>query len=83
MKRLFDLILAIVVIFLLLVPFALIWLAVRFTSQGPAIFWCDRIGKDNVIFRMPKFRSMRVGSPIVASHLLKTNWFFFAQEQPG
>ena len=55
-----------------MVPFALIWLAVRFTSQGPAIFWCDRIGKDNVIFRMPKFRSMRVGSPIVASHLLKT-----------
>jgi len=70
MKRLFDLILAVVAIFFMLVPFIFIWLAVRFTSQGPTLFWSDRIGKGNVIFRMPKFRTMKLGTPLVASHLL-------------
>jgi O-antigen biosynthesis protein WbqP len=71
MKRSFDLTLAVAVAFLLLVPFVLVWLAVRVTSQGPALYWSDRVGRGNKIFRMPKFRSMRLGTPAVATHLLE------------
>jgi O-antigen biosynthesis protein WbqP len=69
-KRLFDLSLALAVAALLTLPFALVWLAVRATSPGPALYWSDRVGKNNRIFRMPKFRSMQVGTPAVATHLL-------------
>ena len=70
MKRLFDLTLAIFAVLTLLIPFALVWLAVCLTSKGPALFWSDRVGRNNRIFRMPKFRSMRIGTPAVATHLL-------------
>lgn len=70
MKRLFDLVLALIAAALLLAPFVMVWLAVRLTSRGPALYWSDRVGRDNVIFKMPKFRSMRVGTPAVATHLL-------------
>ncbi len=70
MKRFFDLTLAVISATLLFVPFLLVWLAVRLTSRGPALYWSDRLGRDNVIFKMPKFRSMRVGTPAVATHLL-------------
>jgi O-antigen biosynthesis protein WbqP len=70
MKRLFDLALAIVATTVLALPIALVWLGVRLTSSGPALFWSDRVGQGNRIFRMPKFRSMRVGAPAVATHLL-------------
>lgn len=70
MKPLFDLILAVIAAVVLLVPFVLVWLAVRLTSRGPALYWSDRVGKGNAIFKMPKFRSMRVGTPAVATHLL-------------
>jgi O-antigen biosynthesis protein WbqP len=70
MKRLFDFILALISAALLLLPFVLVWLAVRFTSKGPALFWSDRIGQHNALFKMPKFRSMRVDTPVVATHLL-------------
>jgi len=70
MKRLFDLTLAVISATLLLVPFLLVWLAVRVTSQGPAFYWSDRVGRNNIIFKMPKFRSMRLGTPAVATHLL-------------
>jgi O-antigen biosynthesis protein WbqP len=70
MKRLFDLALAIVAAALLALPIALVWLGVRLTSKGPALFWSDRVGQGNRIFRMPKFRSMRVDTPAVATHLL-------------
>lgn len=70
MKRLFDLILALIAAVVLLVPFVLVWLAVLITSRGPALYWSDRVGRDNEIFKMPKFRSMRVGTPAVATHLL-------------
>jgi O-antigen biosynthesis protein WbqP len=70
MKRVFDLMLTFVVILILMLPLTLVWLAVRLTSNGPALYWSDRVGRDNVIFRMPKFRSMRVGTPAVATHLL-------------
>ncbi len=70
MKRLFDLALAIVAAALLALPIALVWLGVRLTSKGPALYWSDRVGQGNRIFRMPQFRSMRVGTPAVATHLL-------------
>ena len=70
MKRLFDLILVLIAAVLLMAAFVLVWLAVRLTSRGPALYWSDRVGRDNIIFKMPKFRSMRVGTPAVATHLL-------------
>lgn len=70
MKRVFDLLLGLVAAVVLLVPVILVALAVRLTSKGPALYWSDRVGRNNKIFRMPKFRSMRVGTPTVASHLL-------------
>lgn len=70
MKRSFDLLLALFASIVLIVPVALVALAVRLTSIGPALYWSDRVGRNNVIFKMPKFRSMRVGTPAVATHLL-------------
>ena len=71
MKRLFDLLLALCAGLALAIPVVLVALAVRLTSQGPALYWSDRVGRHNRIFRMPKFRSMRVDTPAVATHLLK------------
>lgn len=70
MKRLFDLILGILATIALLLPVILVAIAVRITSKGPALYWSDRVGRNNTIFKMPKFRSMRVGTPAVATHLL-------------
>jgi O-antigen biosynthesis protein WbqP len=70
MKRIFDLLLAMLAGFLLLLPAALLVLAVRLTSRGPILYWSDRVGRNNTTFRMPKFRSMRTGTPVVATHLL-------------
>jgi O-antigen biosynthesis protein WbqP len=70
MKRSFDLTIVFFAICLLAFPFALVWLAVRLTSIGPALYWSDRVGIHNKIFRMPKFRTMMVGTPAVATHLL-------------
>ena len=69
-KRAFDLLLAVCAAIVLVLPVALTALAVRLTSPGPALYWSDRVGRGNQIFRMPKFRSMRVGTPAVATHLL-------------
>lgn len=70
MKRVFDLILAILLTGLLALPILIVATLVRLTSPGPALYWSDRVGRHNKIFRMPKFRSMRVGTPAVATHLL-------------
>ena len=70
MKRLFDLALACVATLVLAIPVAVVAVAVRLTSPGPALYWSDRVGRNNKIFKMPKFRSMRVGTPTVATHLL-------------
>lgn len=70
MKRLFDLVLALCAAVILLLPVLLVALVVRLTSKGPALYWSDRVGRNNQIFRMPKFRSMQVGTPAVATHLL-------------
>lgn len=69
-KRASDLVLALLAAIVLLVPVILVALLVRLTSAGPALYWSDRVGRYNAIFRMPKFRSMRVGTPTVATHLL-------------
>ncbi len=70
MKRLFDLALGLFAATLLLVPIVVVAVLVRLTSPGPALYWSDRVGRHNRIFKMPKFRSMRVGTPAVATHLL-------------
>ena len=70
MKRAFDLLLSLTAIIVLAVPFLFVALLVRLTSEGPILYWSDRVGRDNKIFKMPKFRSMRVGTPAVATHLL-------------
>ena len=70
LKRLFDLWLAIFVALVLVFPVLLVAALVRVTSSGPALYWSDRVGRYNKIFKMPKFRSMRVGTPAVATHLL-------------
>ena len=70
MKRVFDLLLALTAAMVLAVPVLLVAMAVRLTSAGPALYWSDRVGRHNKIFKMPKFRSMRVGTPAVATHLL-------------
>lgn len=70
MKRLFDLLLALCAAVVLAFPVAVVAMAVRLTSAGPALYWSDRVGRGNKIFKMPKFRSMRVGTPAVATHLL-------------
>ncbi|MBK5913169.1 sugar transferase [Rhodocyclus purpureus] len=71
MKRLFDLTLGMVAAVLLAIPFLLLAILVRLTSAGPVIYWSDRVGANNRIFRMPKFRSMRIDTPAVATHLLQ------------
>lgn len=70
MKRTLDLLLAVLAVVILLIPISIVALAVRVTSEGPALYWTDRVGRNNVIFKMPKFRSMFVGTPAVATHLL-------------
>ena len=70
MKRLFDLSFSIVLLLLLIVPMLLIAIAIRLTSKGPALFWSERVGINNKIFKMPKFRSMKITTPDVATHLL-------------
>ena len=71
MKRLFDLTLACAAALMLAIPVLLVALAVRLTSPGPALYWSDRVGRHNRIFKMPKFRSMRIDTPAVATHLLQ------------
>jgi len=70
MKRIFDLILAIFLFLILLIPLVLITILVVISSKGPALYWSDRVGANNEIFNMPKFRSMLIDTPTVATHLL-------------
>lgn len=70
MKRLFDLALAIIVIVILVLPICLVAILVKLTSKGSVLYWSDRVGKYNIVFQMPKFRSMKIGTPAVATHLL-------------
>ena len=71
MKRVFDVILAVIAIAVLLLPIIIVAFLVRLTSKGPALYWSDRIGVNNAIFKMPKFRSMKIDTPAIATHLLE------------
>jgi O-antigen biosynthesis protein WbqP len=70
MKRLMDLVILLCMAPFLLPLMLLVGLLVRLSSTGPALYWSDRVGRNNVIFKMPKFRSMQVNTPAVATHLL-------------
>ena len=70
MKRIIDILLSVGISIILLLPILLIALLVRFTSNGKILYWSDRVGKNGVLFRMPKFRSMQVDTPTVATHLM-------------
>lgn len=70
MKRCVDFLLALALLAIFAVPCLCIALAVKVTSPGPALYWSDRVGRRNHIFRMPKFRTMRVGTPALPTHLL-------------
>ena len=70
MKRLFDIVIALLAMTILALPILGVVIAIRITSAGPALYWSDRVGRNNTLFRMPKFRSMRIDTPAVATHLL-------------
>jgi len=70
LKRIFDFVVGLLLLGLLAIPNLLIAVMVRVTSEGPVLYWSDRIGQRNVIFRMPKFRTMRLDTPAVATHLM-------------
>ncbi len=70
MKRIFDLVLALLAFIVLAIPIIVVSLCVRLTSKGPIIYWSDRVGCNNTIFKMPKFRTMRIDTPALATHLL-------------
>ncbi|MGS0742062.1 sugar transferase [Glaciimonas sp. GG7] len=70
MKKLFDLCFAIMAVLVLFLPIGFVAVIIKLTSKGPVIYWSDRVGRSNKIFRMPKFRTMQVNTPAVATHLL-------------
>jgi len=71
LKRFFDLAMASFLLCFLSIPILVVGLLVRLTSKGPVLYWSDRVGRYNEIFRMPKFRTMRVDTPAVATHLME------------
>jgi O-antigen biosynthesis protein WbqP len=70
MKRFFDLGCTLLALIILAIPMLIVTLWVRLTSPGPALYWSDRVGCNNAIFKMPKYRTMRADTPAVATHLL-------------
>ena len=70
MKKLFDFTLALTALVLLVLPLCVLALAIKLSSKGPVLYWSERVGKNNCLFSMPKFRSMRTDTPAVATHLL-------------
>ena len=81
-KRFFDLALVLVASPLLVLPMLLIALAVKLTSKGPVLYWSDRVGRSNKIFRMPKIRTMSVQTPEVATHLLSNSGTYLTSIGP-
>lgn len=71
MKRVFDLVAAAVGLVVLAVPLVVLWCLVRLTSPGPSLYWSQRVGRHSALFAMPKFRTMRIDTPEVATHLLE------------
>ena len=71
MKRFFDFLFSIVLLIIFIIPSIAIAISIKLTSQGNVLYWSDRVGKNNVIFKMPKFRTMKIDTPELATHLLK------------
>ena len=71
MKRVFDFIFGLLLLVILFILILFVAITIKLTSPGPILYWSDRVGKDNAIFKMPKFRTMRIDTPAVATHLLK------------
>jgi O-antigen biosynthesis protein WbqP len=71
MKRFFDTVVALISLMILCIPMLIISLLIKLTSKGPVLYWSDRAGRNNRIFQMPKFRTMRINTPAVATHLLE------------
>ena len=72
MKRLFDVVFSIILLATLLLPMVLISISVKLSSRGSILYWSRRVGRHNIIFRMPKYRSMIVDTPEIATHLLQS-----------
>lgn len=70
MKRIFDIIFALFIAILLMPIILTVMLGIKLTSRGPILYWSDRIGKNNIIFKMPKFRTMCIGTPALPTHLM-------------
>jgi len=70
MKRFFDILLILLISAVMIILFVVVAMLVKFTSKGSILYWSDRLGKNNIIFHMPKFRSMKVDTPAIATHLL-------------
>ena len=71
MKRVFDMVACILILVISVIPMLLIAIVIKLTSKGPVLFWSDRVGRYNSVFRMPKFRTMRIDTPTIATHLMK------------
>jgi O-antigen biosynthesis protein WbqP len=71
MKRMLDLVVTLVALVVFAIPMIFVALAVRFSSRGPVLYWSNRVGRNNVVFAMPKFRTMRVDTPVLPTHLLQ------------
>jgi O-antigen biosynthesis protein WbqP len=69
-KRLFDIAIGLLLFILLVIPILLIAITIKITSKGSVFYWSERVGRENVNFWMPKFRTMRTGTPAVATHLM-------------
>ena len=70
MKRLFDISVGLLLFILLVIPILLVAVSIKVTSKGSVLYWSERVGRENVNFMMPKFRSMLVNTPQVATHLM-------------
>ncbi len=70
MKRIFDIFMSLLALLIFGLPLLIVAILVKLTSKGPVLYWSDRIGKNNTIFKMPKFRTMQIDTPAVATHLL-------------
>ncbi|MDC4205864.1 MAG: sugar transferase [Candidatus Manganitrophus sp.] len=78
-KRIFDVLIALILICLLLIPMLVIALFIKITSKGPVLYWSDRVGVNNAIFKMPKFRTMKIDTPAVATHLLENPYLYITR----
>jgi len=70
-KRIFDVVSAVILLLILIIPMLIISLLIKLTSKGPVLYWSDRPGRNNRVFQMPKFRTMWINTPAVATHLLE------------